>query len=87
MEIPQKYKDMVGTLVKYSGNLFSIKKDLPEKEYKVLKIRIGEAMVCDMKRTYRHPTYELLLHDRETDKVKWSRPFPIREVNFIEAVS
>lgn len=87
-EIPQSYKDLVGTKQTFSGGLFSAKKDLPETEYTVHDIRWGSAMVVNFdelretgKSSYRHPTVEFLLSHRNMKRKQWTRGFAVREID------
>ena len=87
-EIPKEWKDLVGTKQFFSGGLFSGKKNLPEAEYQVHDIRWGSATVVnweEMKNTgessYRHPTVELLLSNRNMKRKQWTRGFAVREID------
>lgn len=87
-DIPEKYRLLVGTTQKISGGVFSGKKDLPSTEYEVLAIRMGTGIVINTKElhetgksSYEHPTYELLLKSGTMKAARWSRPFPIPEIN------
>ena len=91
MEIPKKYQDLVGKNMEFSGGLFSGKKAIVPAEFKVLDIRVGDAKIVNLKElkekgesSYEHPTFELLLKNDSMTKSRWSRPFPIREINLKE---
>lgn len=88
MEIPEKYKKIVGTKQFFSGGLFSANKSLPEMEYDVLDIRMGSAQVINYKEmletgksSYCHPTVEYLLFNAGMRRKQWSRGFAVREIN------
>lgn len=81
MEVPQKYKDLVGTKQTFSGGLFSSTKSIPETEFDVLKWRIGTATIMNMKTLEAmHPTIEYLVKKEGMRASRWTRPFPIREI-------
>jgi len=87
-EIPKFYTDLVGSKQIFSGGLFSGKIDLPEEEYFVHDIRWGSAIVVnwtEMKETgkssYRHPTVELLLSNKNMKRKRWSRGFAVRDID------
>jgi hypothetical protein len=81
MELPKHYTDRVGTTQEFGGGLFSSKKDLPFEKYKVLDWRWGTAKIMDMKTmTEKHPTIEYLLKNDSMKRSRWTRPFPVREI-------
>lgn len=89
LEIPKKHRDLVGTKQIFSGGLFSGSKEMPQTEFNVLDIRFGTARIINVdelrntgKSSINHPTFELLLKNDKMKKSQWSRPFPIREINF-----
>jgi hypothetical protein len=86
--LPKKYRDLVGTKQFMSGGLFSHKRSEPEKEYDVLDIRWGSATIMSITElregkqpSYEYPTFELLVKREGMAKSRWTRPFPIREIN------
>ncbi|AIM37407.1 hypothetical protein KO02_12430 [Sphingobacterium sp. ML3W] len=86
--IPQKYIDLVGTKRKFSGGLFSAKKELPETEYMIHNIRWGSATIINYrelsetgKSSYEYPTVEYLLSNRSSKRKQWSRGFAVREID------
>jgi hypothetical protein len=88
MQVPEKYKNLVGTKRLMRGGLFSLSKSLPLKEYNVLDIRFGSATIMSVKEieehgesSYEHPTFELLVKSDDMKKSRWTRGFPIREIN------
>lgn len=82
MEIPKKYKDLVGTKKFFHGGIFSSKMAMEQTEFDVLDIRCGDAVIVDLKNTkYKHPTFELLIRRKGMRAARWTRPFPIREIN------
>ena len=88
MAIPSKYTAFVGKRKIISEYVFSSTKCLPPTEYMVLDIRWGEATVINLvekkakgESSYEHPTYQLLLKSDAMKASRWSRPFPIREIN------
>lgn len=88
MQLPKKYQKLVGTKQTASGNLFSYKKSLEPIEYEVLDIRFGRATVMSVSEirekgesSYEYPTFELLLKNSSMRAARWSRGFPIREIN------
>ncbi len=88
MNIPKKYTKLVGTEQTFEGGLFSGKKYIKPEKYQVLDIRAGSALIVNVKElretgksSYEHPTFELLLKNKKMAKSRWSRPFPIREID------
>lgn len=88
-EMPQSFKDMVGTTQTFSGGLFSPSKDLPEKEYTVYGLRWGSAIVVSVQEirekgasSYEHPTIEMLVGNKDMPRKRWTRGFPVREIDF-----
>jgi pyruvate/2-oxoacid:ferredoxin oxidoreductase alpha subunit len=82
-EIPQIYKDFVGTKKIFSGGIFSGRRAEPEEEYDVLDIRVSEAIIMDMSKSHprpKHPAFELKIKKAGMAKARWTRPFPIREI-------
>lgn len=82
---------MVGTEQTFQGGLFSGKKAIKPTKYNVLDIRVGTALVVNVKElretgksSYEHPTFELLLKNDKMSRSRWSRPFAIREINFVQ---
>lgn len=81
MDIPQKYKDLVGTKQVFSGCLFSQANDMPKHEYDVLKIRLGSGVIMDMEAFKPiHPTFDLLLKREGMKQAQWAKGFPICEI-------
>lgn len=87
-ELPKKYLKLVGTKQTASGHLFSYSKSLEPKEYDVLDIRWGRATVMSIKEirekgesSYEYPTFEILLKRPGMPRARWSKPFPISEIN------
>ena len=81
MEAPKEFKDLIGTVQKLGGGLFSDKKDLPYKEYNVIDWRWGSAQVMDLKTMKAiHPTVELLVKKEGMRASRWTRGFPCRSV-------
>lgn len=82
MEMPQEYIDMVGTKVTMSGGLFTGKRAEPSAEYDVLDWRWGSAKICNMKTLEMlHPTVEFLIKKEGMKRSRWTRGFPVREIN------
>lgn len=88
LKIPKRYMDLVGTKQMLSGGVFSGKRALPSLEYDVLNIRWGMATIINVKElqetgrsSYEYPTYELLIKNSGMKKSRWTRPFPVREIN------
>lgn len=82
---------MVGQTLKMAGGLFSGRQDLPEQEYKVLDIRWGMSRLMNFKEmretgksSYEHPTFELLIKNDSMKRSRWTRGFPIREINLAD---
>ncbi len=89
--IPQKYKDLVGTEQIFSGGLFSSKKSEPEAKYNVLDIRWGSAKIVNAKEiragrqsSYEYPTVEYLIKNSSMKRSRWTRGFPVKEINLVE---
>lgn len=80
--IPKKYQRFVGTKKRFSGAIFSYKNPITEKEFDVLNIRYSEATIVNFKTKAKHPAFELLLKNESMSKARWTKPFPIREINF-----
>jgi len=80
-EMPQKYIDMVGTRRTFSGGLFSTKKAIEPTEYDIKDWRWGRAKICDMETMeMKHPTVEFLIKKEGMRASRWTRPFPVREI-------
>ena len=78
----KKYSEMVGKSFFFSGGLFSNKRDEPEEEYEVLDYRWGSAKVMDMETMKeKHPTVEFLIKKEGMKRSRWTRPFPVPEIN------
>lgn len=81
MEIPKHHIDFVGTKKSFGGGLFSGKKELEFEEYDVLDWRWGSAQIWDTKNMIpMHPTIEYLLKKDGMRASRWTRPFPVREI-------
>lgn len=86
--IPQKYQDIVGTEVILSGGFFSSKRSEPETKFKVLDIRWGTAKILNIKQlketgqsNYEHPTVQYLVKNDTMQRSRWTKGFPVREIN------
>lgn len=76
-----KHDGMVGKKYFFSGGLFSSKKEEPQKEYEILKWRWGSAKIMDMSiMKMKHPTVEFLIKREGMIKSRWTRPFPVTEI-------
>ncbi len=83
MELPEKYKKLIGNRHTFSGGLFSSKKEIEPTEFKVLDWRWGSAKVFDMeKMKEKHPTVEFLIKREGMRSSRWTRPFPVPEIKF-----
>ena len=87
-DIPQKYKELVGKEAIMSGGLFASNRTEPETKYNVLNIRWGTATILDAKQlketgqsSYEHPTVEYLVKNDTMKKSRWTKGFPVREIN------
>lgn len=81
MEMPKKYQDFVGTKKSMGGGLFSNNKDLPFETYDVLNWRWGSAKIVNLKtRRPVHPTVEFLVKKEGMRASRWTRPFPVSEI-------
>lgn len=84
MGIPQKYLDYVGTTQKFSGPLFSYRKDKEINEpieFNVLDVRWGSGVIMDfdtMKDT--HPTIQFKLKNNSMKRAQWTKSFPVPEI-------
>jgi hypothetical protein len=90
-EMPQHYIDLVGKKRTFSGGLFSHKRAEPEKEYDILDWRWGSAKIVnynEIKKTgqssYMYPTVEYLIKSPDIKRSRWTRGFPVREINLKE---
>lgn len=86
--IPKKYTKLVGTVQTFQGGLFSRTKAIKPTKFNVLDIRWGQATIVNIKElrekgesSYEHPSFELLLKNKNMKRSQWSRPFPIREID------
>lgn len=80
-EIPKKYCELVGTTKEFRGGLFSNKAIEPTK-FEVQGIRWSDKFIMNMKNLKaKYPCFELLLINDSMNRAKWSKPFPIREIN------
>lgn len=86
MEIPQKYKDLVGTSQKFVGPVLSYKNNIEEPTIFYIKdIRWGTAKVMDMDTMkMKHPTFQLLLIRNGMKRAQWSKPMPIPEIELTD---
>jgi len=85
IEMPKKHTDLVGTKRIFSGGLFSSNRDEPEAEYDILKWRWGSASICDMKTMkLKHPTIEYLIKKEGMKRSRWTRGFPVIEIELID---
>ncbi|ANW96726.1 hypothetical protein AXE80_10770 [Wenyingzhuangia fucanilytica] len=85
-DLPQQYLDLIGTVQRFKGYLFSykiLKKNY--EDYNVLDWRWGSAKVYDTKTNReKHPTVEFLLKNDSMKKSQWSKGFPVREIELKE---
>lgn len=88
MNIPKQYLELVGTKQILSGGLFSFNRSEPAQEYDILDIRWGSGQVVNVKElretgksSYTHPTFQLLVKREGMKKSRWTKGFPIREIN------
>ncbi len=91
MKIPKKHMKLVGTEQTFEGGIFSSNKAIKPTKFNVIDIRWGTARVVNIKElrekgksSYCHPTFELLLKNNKMDRSRWSKGFPIREINLKE---
>jgi hypothetical protein len=81
MEIPQRYKRMIGKKFTFSGNLFNQKESLKRFRATVIDVRFGTAQIFDLKtHEYTHPTIEFLLKNNSMKRSQWCRPMPCPEI-------
>lgn len=79
--MPKHYQDLVGTRQTFSGGLFSSKKSIPDTEFDVLDWRWGSAKIVNLKTLEeKHPTVEFLVKNETMRASRWTRPFPVREI-------
>lgn len=83
MELPIKYKEMIGTKQLFSGNVFSSSQIIKEEEYEVLDVRMGRSFITNIAREYKHPTFELLIKKTGMMRARWTKCFPIKEINLL----
>lgn len=90
MSIPKKYLAFVGQQLTLGGGLFSGQRREPPLKYEILDIRAGQATVVYTRKDKtagtleilrEHPTYELLVKRRGMARARWTRPFPIKEID------
>lgn len=85
-EMPKKYLDLVGTKQKMAGALFS-KKSIEPTEFEILDWRWGSGYIMDMdEMKVRHPTVQFLVKNSEMAKSRWTRSFPVTEIELDEEV-
>lgn len=81
MEIPKSYTELVGTTKTFSGGLFSSNKAIEPTDFNILDWRWGSAKICDMKTMkLKHPTVEYLVKKEGMRASRWTRGFPVREI-------
>ena len=78
MEIPKDTKGMVGKSYLFSGN-FLDKQDRPEMEYLIKDVKWSDTFIKNANGTKKHPCVTFLIDFEGTDK--WTKPFPIRDIN------
>lgn len=79
--LPKSILDMIGQTMQFSGGIFSHRKFEKEFDAKILAARFGSAIIMDVKnRTPKHPTVEFLIKNDTMKKSRWTRGFPIREI-------
>ncbi|MEM7487257.1 MAG: hypothetical protein AAF348_18770 [Bacteroidota bacterium] len=82
MIMPQHYIDIVGKKAKLSGGLFTPKRAEPSLEYDVLDWRWGSGKIINTKTLEMlHPTVEFLIKREGMKRSRWTRGFPVREIN------
>ncbi|MBO2546079.1 hypothetical protein J0871_16810 [Salegentibacter sp. BDJ18] len=85
MEIPEKYTELVGTKQQLGGGLFSGKKEMPFEEYDILDLRWGSAKIVDMETLKpKCPTIEYLIKKDGMRASRWTRGFPVPEIELKE---
>lgn len=91
IEMPQRIKDMVGKEHKMSGGLFSARRSEPEATYTVLDYRWGTGRIMNIKElqekgesSYEYPVVEFLVKNESMVRARWTRGFPVKEINLKE---
>lgn len=88
MELPEKYKEMVGQRHKMSGNLFGRSKAIEPTEFEILDWRWGSGYIMDLKTMEeKHPVVEFLVKNESMNKSRWTRGFPVREIDLTKVQS
>lgn len=87
VEIPQRYKDLVGSYVFLSGGIFS-GKSMPKTKVKVLGLRIMEGCIvyCPSTPESEYPALQLLVKADDWKRSRWTTGFPIREIDLNKVV-
>lgn len=81
LQLPQSVLDMIGRKMKFSGGIFSYKRAEEEFEATIIEARIGSGIIMDIKnRKPKHPTVEFLIKNNSMARSRWTRGFPIREI-------
>ena len=78
MEIPKETKEMIGKKYLFSGN-FLDKKDRVEYEYLIKDVKWSDVFVKNENGTKKHPCIIFLIDFNGKDK--WTKPFPIIDIN------
>lgn len=84
LQLPKRYRDLVGKVLTFSGHLFTKDKEEPFNSL-VYDVRLSCSTIRDLKDKYkRWPAVEyLILHPRYKER-RWTKPFPIKEINLNE---
>jgi hypothetical protein len=82
MGIPQKYMDLIGKKATFSGALFSSSKILEPTEFEILNVRWGFSTIMNLKTMEeKHPTIQYLVKREGMRASRWTRSFPVREID------
>jgi hypothetical protein len=85
MKLPEKYKKMIGTKRVMGAHLFSSRKYLKPLSYDVLDWRWGSGKIMNIKTMkIQHPTVEFLIKSKEMKAARWTKGFPVREIELKE---
>ncbi len=80
--MPKRVTDMVGKEFEMKGGLFSSRKEIPPTKFTVLDYRFGSGIIMNMKTmTEEHPTVEFLVKNGSMKRSRWTRGFPIPEID------
>ena len=89
MELPNKYRALVGTKRKLQGYIFSYSKEIKSpKEFTVLKASFASARVIENindPNSKQYATFKLLLKSPDMKKAQWTKPMPCMDLELTDS--